>query len=54
LPRSAFADWATGWLGFDPRSCTRCFRGVVLASLLIVNIRAGALFVGVLVAPDWQ
>jgi hypothetical protein len=48
-----FAGWAAGWLGVrDPAVVHEVlFRGVVLASLLIVNIRAGALFVGVLVAP---
>ena len=50
---AAFADWAAGWLGaWDPAVVHEVlFRGVVLASLLIVNIRAGALFVGVLVSP---
>ena len=49
----AFADWATGWFGaWDPAVVHEVlFRGVVLASLLIVNVRAGALFVGVLVSP---
>ena len=49
----AFADWASGWLGaWDPAVVHEMlFRGVVLASLLIVNVRAGALFVGVLVSP---
>ena len=49
----AFAGWAAGWLGArDPAVVHEVlFRGVVLASLLIVNVRAGALFVGVLVAP---
>jgi hypothetical protein len=48
-----FADWATGWLGArDPVVVHEVlFRGAVLASLLIVNVRAGALFVGVLVVP---
>ncbi len=48
-----FAGWAADWLGVrDPAVVHEVlFRGVVLASLLIVNIRAGALFVGVLVAP---
>ena len=48
-----FADWATGWLGArDPAVVHEVlFRGAVLASLLIVNVRAGALFVGVLVVP---
>ena len=48
-----FADWATGWLGaWDPDVVNEVlFRGAVLASLLIVNVRAGALFVGVLVVP---
>jgi hypothetical protein len=50
---TAFADWAGGWLGrWDQATVHQVvFRGVVLASLLIVNIRAGALFVGVLVVP---
>jgi hypothetical protein len=49
----AFSGWAAGWLGArDPGVVHEVlFRGVVLASLLIVNVRAGALFVGVLVAP---
>ena len=49
----AFADWAAGWLGArDPAVVHEVlFRGLVLASLLIVNVRAGALFVGVLVSP---
>ena len=49
----AFAGWVAGWLGArDPAVVHEVlFRGVVLASLLIVNVRAGALFVGVLVAP---
>ena len=49
----AFAGWAADWLGArDPAVVHEVlFRGVVLASLLIVNVRAGALFVGVLVAP---
>jgi hypothetical protein len=49
----AFADWANGWLGrWDLTTVHEVvFRGVVLASLLIVNVRAGALFVGVLVVP---
>ena len=48
-----FAGWAAGWLGGrDPAVVHEVlFRGVILASLLIVNVRAGALFVGVLVAP---
>ncbi len=48
-----FAGWAADWLGVrDPAVVHEVlFRGVVLASLLIVNVRAGALFVGVLVAP---
>jgi hypothetical protein len=48
-----FADWATSWLGaWDPAVVHEVlFRGAVLASLLIVNVRAGALFVGVLVVP---
>ena len=48
-----FGGWAADWLGArDPAVVHEVlFRGVVLASLLIVNIRAGALFVGVLVAP---
>jgi hypothetical protein len=50
---AGFADWAGGWLGrWDPATVHEVvFRGVVLTSLLIVNIRAGALFVGVLVVP---
>jgi len=49
----AFTEWATGWLGArDPAVVHEVlFRGAVLASLLIVNVRAGALFVGVLVVP---
>jgi Protein of unknown function (DUF3307) len=49
----AFVDWAAGWLGaWDPTVVHEVlFRGAVLASLLIVNVRAGALFVGVLVSP---
>jgi Protein of unknown function (DUF3307) len=49
----AFAGWAAGWLeARDPAVVHEVlFRGVVFASLLIVNVRAGALFVGVLVAP---
>jgi len=49
----AFAGWAADWFGArDPAVVHEVlFRGVVLASLLIVNVRAGALFVGVLVAP---
>ena len=48
-----FAGWAADWLGGrDPAVVHEVlFRGVILASLLIVNVRAGALFVGVLVAP---
>ena len=48
-----FAAWSAGWLGrWDPAVVHEVvFRGVVLASLLIVNVRAGALFVGVLVVP---
>ena len=48
-----FAGWAGDWLGRwdQPVVHDVVFRGVVLASLLIVNIRAGALFVGVLVVP---
>jgi Protein of unknown function (DUF3307) len=48
-----FAAWAGGWLGRWDQAVVHdvVFRGVVLASLLIVNIRAGALFVGVLVVP---
>ena len=48
-----FAGWAAGWLGGrDPAVVHEVFfRGVILASLLIVNVRAGALFVGVLVTP---
>ena len=48
-----FAGWAADWLGVrDPAVVHEVlFRGVVLTSLLIVNIRAGALFVGVLVTP---
>jgi Protein of unknown function (DUF3307) len=50
---AGFAGWAEGWLGrWDPAAVHEAlFRGVVLTSLLIVNIRAGALFVGVLVVP---
>jgi hypothetical protein len=49
----AFAGWASGWLGRWDQALAHdvVFRGVVLASLLIVNVRAGALFVGVLVVP---
>ena len=49
----AFAGWAADWLGaWDPAVVHEVlFRGAILASLLIVNVRAGALFVGVLVAP---
>jgi hypothetical protein len=49
----SFAGWAADWLGaWDPAVVHEVlFRGVVLASLLIVNVRAGALFVGVLVSP---
>jgi hypothetical protein len=48
-----FATWAGDWLGRWDQAVVHdvVFRGVVLASLLIVNIRAGALFVGVLVVP---
>jgi hypothetical protein len=48
-----FAGWAGDWLGRWDQALVRdvVFRGVVLASLLIVNVRAGALFVGVLVVP---
>ena len=48
-----FAGWASGWLGRWDQALAHdvMFRGVVLASLLIVNVRAGALFVGVLVVP---
>lgn len=48
-----FAGWAADWLGaWDPAVVHEVlFRGVVVASLLIVNVRAGALFVGVLVVP---
>ncbi len=48
-----FAGWAAGWLApWDPAVVHEVlFRGAILASLLIVNVRAGALFVGVLVAP---
>jgi len=48
-----FAAWAAGWLERWDQAVVHdvVFRGVVLASLLIVNIRAGALFVGVLVVP---
>jgi hypothetical protein len=48
-----FAAWAGGWLGRWDQAVVHdvVFRGVVLASLLIVNVRAGALFVGVLVVP---
>ena len=50
---SGFAAWAGGWLGRWDQAVVHdvVFRGVVLASLLIVNVRAGALFVGVLVVP---
>jgi hypothetical protein len=50
---SGFANWAAGRLGaWDPAAVHEVlFRGSVLASLLIVNVRAGALFVGVLVVP---
>jgi len=50
---SGFAGWATDWLGrWDPAVVHEVvFRGVILAILLIVNVRAGALFVGVLVVP---
>jgi hypothetical protein len=49
----SFAGWAAGWLGAWDSAVVHevLFRGVILASLLIVNIRAGALFVGVLVSP---
>ena len=48
-----FAGWAGDWLGRWDLAVVHdvVFRGVVLASLLIVNVRAGALFVGVLVVP---
>jgi hypothetical protein len=48
-----FAAWAGGWLGRWDQALVHdvVFRGVVLVSLLIVNVRAGALFVGVLVVP---
>jgi hypothetical protein len=48
-----FAGWAGDWLGRWELAVVHdvVFRGVVLASLLIVNVRAGALFVGVLVVP---
>ena len=51
---TGFAGWAAGWLGARDSAVVHevLFRGVVLASLLIVNVRAGALFVGVLVAPQ--
>ena len=49
----SFAGWAGDWLGRWDQAVAHdvVFRGVVLASLLIVNVRAGALFVGVLVVP---
>ena len=49
----AFAGWSADWIGARDAAVVHevLFRGVVLASLLIVNVRAGALFVGVLVAP---
>ena len=48
-----FAGWAGDWLGRWDQAVVHdvVFRGVVLSSLLIVNVRAGALFVGVLVVP---
>jgi len=48
-----FAGWAGGWLGRWDQALAHdvVFRAVVLAGLLIVNVRAGALFVGVLVVP---
>jgi hypothetical protein len=48
-----FAEWAGDWLGRWDQAVVHdvVFRGVVLSSLLIVNVRAGALFVGVLVVP---
>jgi hypothetical protein len=51
---TGFADWAAGLLVARDSAVVHevLFRGVVLASLLIVNVRAGALFVGVLVAPQ--
>jgi hypothetical protein len=50
---AGFAGWAGEWLGRWDQAVVHevVFRGVVLASLLIVNLRAGALFVGVLVVP---
>jgi hypothetical protein len=50
---AGFAGWAGDWLGRWDQAVVHevVFRGVVLASLLIVNLRAGALFVGVLVVP---
>jgi hypothetical protein len=47
------AGWIGDWLGRWDQAVVHdvVFRGVVLASLLIVNVRAGALFVGVLVVP---
>jgi hypothetical protein len=48
-----FAGWAGGWLSRWDQALAHdvVFGGVVLVSLLIVNVRAGALFVGVLVVP---
>jgi hypothetical protein len=50
---SGFAGWAGDWLGRWDQAVVHdvVLRGVVLLSLLIVNVRAGALFVGVLVVP---
>jgi hypothetical protein len=50
---AGFAGWAGDWLGRWDQAVVHevVFRGVVVASLLIVNVRAGALFVGVLVVP---
>jgi hypothetical protein len=49
----AFVERVSSLLaGWDPAAVHQVVgRGVVLASLLIVNVRAGALFVAVLVAP---
>jgi Protein of unknown function (DUF3307) len=48
-----FAERATGWFASWNLATVHevVFRTVVLTSLLIVNVRAGALFVGVLVGP---
>jgi hypothetical protein len=48
-----FRDAAAGWFGaWDPEIVHETIvRAVVLTSLLIVNVRAGALFVAVLVGP---